>query len=29
MLDGTALVAAINWMEKETKDSKSRFLSEG
>jgi hypothetical protein len=25
MLDGTALVAGINWMEKETKDSKSRF----
>ena len=25
MLDGSALVAAIDWMEKETKDSKSRF----
>ncbi|MEO8099948.1 MAG: hypothetical protein ABI811_19775 [Acidobacteriota bacterium] len=25
MLDGSALVAAINWMEKETKDSSSRF----
>ncbi|MEP6960629.1 MAG: alpha/beta hydrolase [Acidobacteriota bacterium] len=25
MLDGSALIAAINWMEKETKDSKSRF----
>jgi hypothetical protein len=25
MLDGSALVAAINWMEKETKDSQSRF----
>lgn len=25
MTDGTALVAAINWMEKETKDPQSRF----
>jgi hypothetical protein len=25
MLDGSALIAAVNWMEKETKDSKSRF----
>jgi hypothetical protein len=25
MLDGSALVAAMNWMENETKDSKSRF----
>ena len=25
MLDGTALVAAIDWMDKEVKDSKSRF----
>jgi hypothetical protein len=25
MLDGSALIAGINWMEKETKDSKSRF----
>jgi hypothetical protein len=25
MLDGSALVTAMNWMEKETKDSKSRF----
>jgi hypothetical protein len=25
MTDGTALIAAINWMEKETKDPQSRF----
>jgi hypothetical protein len=25
MLDGSALIAAMDWMEKETKDSKSRF----
>jgi dienelactone hydrolase len=27
MTDGTALIQAINWLEKESKDSKSRFFN--